>query len=635
MSFKYKAVQNIMPNNYSSDDAKNSLPMSNSASAQDRSQRNVPETPQTPSLAGVALPETGARSNPRRLAPGMVLSNDRYKIEKLIASGGMGAVYRALDTRFDRPCAIKEMLDEFQAESERAQAVEWFTREATFLLDLNHPCIPRVRDFFVELGRHYLVMDFIDGHTLADMLELEGNVVGVNGARGVAEADARSWAKQVCSVLQYLHTQSPPVIFRDLKPSNIMVTKRGEVKLIDFGIARTFQSQRQATVIMTLGYAPPEQLHAMPEPRSDIYALGATIHRLLTRHDAVNNKPNIFAFPPVRSLRPDVSVGFEQVLIKALAPNLDQRWASAEEMERALSALPPLAANPLPVTVASGQIGMKGVPQGAQSTPHPALTPNQPVSGANLAATPAASAQSGAASVSTTGPVAQHITAALGYLAAVPPQINLAYEAVKWAHGMDPNNALVHKIFGMIFARRTPPQTDLALQAYNRSLQLNANDAETHKLIGDVWFFLRQNPLQAIPSYIQALRLNVNDFDSHDRLGQCFDKTSQFESAIREYQEALRLAPLQPEIVRLRLQFALGQVALRINQLAIAEHAFVQVLILNAADHQARFLLSQVYERENKLDEAFTQCTFVINGPMGSSPAVRQMYTGLKNRLGR
>ncbi len=595
----------------------------------------MPETPQTPSFARVALPETGARSNPRRLAPGMVLSNDRYKIEKLIASGGMGAVYRAVDTRFNRPCAVKEMLDEFQAESERAQAVEWFEREATLLLDLNHPCIPRVRDFFVEHGRHYLVMDFIDGYTLSDVLELEGNVAGVNGARGVAEADARSWAKQVCNVLQYLHTQSPPIIFRDLKPSNIMVTKRGEIKLIDFGIARTFQSQRQATVIMTLGYAPPEQLHAMPEPRSDIYALGATLHRLLTRHDAVNNKPNIFAFPPVRSLRPDVSVAFEQILMKALAPNVDQRWSSAEEMERALSALPPVTANPLPVTGASGQIGMKGaLPNMA---PRPVPTPNRPVSG--LGATPAARAQSGAstpsAATTNTGPVGQHIAAALGYLAAVPPQVNLAYEAVKWAHGVDPNNALVHKIFGMVFARRTPPQPELALQAYNRSLQLNANDAETHKLVGDVWFFLRQNPLQAIPAYIQALRQNANDFDSHDRLGQCFDKTSQFESAVREYQEALRLASSQPEIVRLRLQFALGQVALRINQLSVAEHAFVQVLILNAADHQARFLLSQVYERENKLDEAFTQCAFVINGPLGSSPAVRQMYAGLKNRLGR
>jgi serine/threonine protein kinase len=612
-----------MANNYSSDGSKNSLPMSNSASGQS----DVPEIPQTPPSTKGALPETGLSGGPRRLAPGMLLSNDRYKIEKLLASGGMGAVYRSLDTRFNRPCAVKEMLDEFRSDSERAQAVEWFSREATFLLELNHPCIPRVRDFFVESSRHYLVMDFIDGHTLADMLELEGNVAGVNGARGVAEADARSWAFQVCGVLRYLHTLSPPIIFRDLKPSNIMVTKRGEVKLIDFGIARTFQSQHQATVIMTLGYAPPEQLHAMPEPRSDLYALGATIHRLLTRHDAVNNKPNIFAFPPVRSLRPDLSPGFEHVIMKALAPGLDQRWSSAEEMERALGALPPLSAHAstLPMTSPASLGGIQPL--------RPALTPNRPVSapgstnGSQGGKTPAVA--------TTTGPVSQYITIALGHLASVPPQINAAYEAVKWAHGMDPNNALVHKIFGMVFSRRTPPQPDLALKAYERSLQLNANDAETHKLVGDIWFFLRQNPQQAVSAYIQALRLNTNDFDSHDRLGQCFDKTSQFESAMREYQEALRLATSQPEIVRLRLLFALGQVALRTNQLPVAEHAFVQVLILNAADHQARFLLSQVYERENKLEEAFTQCNYVINGPMGNSPAVRQMYTSLKNRLGR
>lgn len=609
-----------MANNYSFDGSKNLLPMSNSASGQS----DVPETPQTPPSSRGALPDTGGGL--RRLAPGMTLSNDRYKIEKLLASGGMGAVYRAMDTRFNRPCAVKEMLDEFRSESERAQAVEWFSREATFLLDLNHPCIPRVRDFFVESSRHYLVMDLIDGNTLADMLELEGNVAGVNGARGVAEADARNWTIQVCGVLRYLHTMSPPIIFRDLKPSNIMVTKRGEIKLIDFGIARTFQSQHQATVIMTIGYAPPEQLHAMPEPRSDLYALGATMHRLLTRHDAVNNKPNIFSFPPVRSLRPDISAGFEQVIMKALIPDLEQRWSSAEEMERALSALPPLSATALPTAMPIGGAGISGFQR-------PALTPNRSASGPG----PTSNVQSGhtPAVVTTTGPVGQYITSALGYLAATPPQINAAYDAVKWAHGMEPNNALVHKIFGMVFSRRTPPQADLALKAYDRSLQLNAHDAETHKLVGDVWFFLRQTPQQAIPAYIQALRLNPGDFDAHDRLGQCFDKTSQFESAVREYQEALRLATSQPELVRLRLLFALGQVALRTNQLPVAEHAFVQVLILNAADHQARFLLSQVYERENKLDEAFTQCTYVINGPMGNSPAVRQMYTSLKNRLGR
>src|SRR5436853_3493031 len=288
----------------------------------------------------------GSGGNQRRLAPGTELSGARYKIERLVAAGGMGAVYRAIDTRFHRPCAVKEMLDEFQNESERAQAVEWFEREANLLLDLNHQCIPHVRDFFIEQGRHYLVMDFIEGRTLGDVLERDGNVVGVNGASGVPEERARLWARQICSVLAYLHSQTPPIIFRDLKPSNIMVTGRDEIKLIDFGIARTFQTQRQSTIIMTLGYAPPEQLHGMAEPRSDIYALGATLHRMLTRHDAANNKPSIFSFPPLRTLRPDISPAFEQVVIKALSPSLEQRWVGAAEMERALLTLPPITVVP-------------------------------------------------------------------------------------------------------------------------------------------------------------------------------------------------------------------------------------------------------------------------------------------------
>ncbi|GLV58700.1 hypothetical protein KDH_55300 [Dictyobacter sp. S3.2.2.5] len=613
-----------MSNNYSSD-SEHVLPVSGVQSGQSGVQNNAPDKVphgDTPSSASASVPETEGKVVPRRLASGTVLSGSRYKIDKLIASGGMGAVYRAIDTRFNRPCAVKEMLDEFNNETERAQAVEWFSREATLLLDLNHPCIPRVRDFFAENGRNYLVMDFIDGHTLAEILDLEGNVIGVNGARGVTEARARSWMRQVSSVLSYLHSQNPPIIFRDLKPSNIMVTNRDEVKLIDFGIARTFQSQRQATVIMTLGYAPPEQLHGMPEPRSDIYALGATIHRLLTRHDAVNNKPNAFAFPAVRLLRPDLSPAFEQVVMKSLAPQLNFRWSSAAELERALINLPPITVVPPLASPTSGRGNEvnSGQQQGAPLTPgihvsSPNLTPVRPVS------SPMA------------GPAAQHITTAMGHLSA--SRIEAAHDSVKWAHSLEPQNAVVHKIFGQVFARRTPPQPDLALQAYNRSLQLNPNDAETHKLIGDIWYFLRQNPFQAIPAYTQSLRLNAQDLEAHDRLGQCFEKTNQVELAIREYQEAVRLAPTQPALLRLRLYFSLGQLAMRANQWSVAENAFVQVLILDAAEPRARFLLSQVYEREGKLEDAFRECGYVINGPLGSTPAVQQLYFNLKNRLGR
>ena len=565
---------------------------------------SVPPSEQEQQVTPGTPPSGAGHGGHRRLPPGTQLSTGRYSIEKLLAAGGMGAVYRAIDTRFNRPCAVKEMLDDFQNETELNQAVEWFRREATLLLDLNHPCIPRVRDFFLEQDKHYLVMDFIDGRTLGELLEKEGNVPGLNGARGVSEARARSWAQQICSVLGYLHRQNPPVIFRDLKPSNIMVTERDEVKLIDFGIARTFQSQRQSTIIMTIGYAPPEQLHGMPEPRSDIYALGATLHRLLTHHDAANNKPSIFSFPAVRSLRPDISPAFDQVIMKALAPNLEQRWSSAAEMERAIINLPPVSARtPGPISPPY---------QPAQPIPNP-QTPSSPQTNINAGGI--------------TGPGGAFIRAAQDHLNA--GRLDAAYASIQQAHAVEPNNSLVHKIFGQVFARRLPPAPDLALQAYNHSLQINPNDAETHKLVGDLYLFLRRQPAQAVQPYTQSLRLNTNNFEAHQRLAKCYEEMNQLEPALREYQEAARLAPKRPEI-----HYAVGQLAWRLNQLLVAERAFVQVLTINPADHQTRFLLSQVYERESKFDDALRECSYVV-GAMPGNSAAQAMLQRLRIQLRR
>lgn len=555
------------------------------------SSRSVPEPGSAP---GSSAPETGeAHGNQRRIAPGTMLSDGRYQIEKLIASGGMGAVYKANDTRFNRPCAVKEMLDEFRTEAERAQAFEWFRREATLLLDLNHPCIPRVRDFFGE-SRHYLVMDFIEGCTLQEALEKESNVMGVNGASGVTEAHARHWAKQICSVLSYLHSQSPPIIFRDLKPSNIMVTGRDEIKLIDFGIARTFQSQRQSTIIMTVGYAPLEQLQGMAEPRSDIYALGATLHRLLTRHDPVNNKPSIFSFPIVRALRPDVSPAFDQVIMKALEPDLAKRWSSAAEMEKAIINLPaPSAGSAVVVMSPQGQAALPG--SKTPAVPH-----------------------------GTSGPGGGFITAAQGLISS--NRVEEAYNAVRQAHTLEPNNAMVHRIFGQVFARRRPPMIEQAHQAYSRSLQLNANDAETHKLIGDVYLYLQKQPLTAIPCYTQSLRLNPNDAEAHLGLGTCYEETNQLEAALREFQEAGRLAPKQA-----RYATREGQLAMRLQQHPVAERAFVAALKINPADSWTRYLLSQVYENEGKLLDAERECSYV----MVAVPEARIALQRIRSRLGR
>lgn len=576
--------------------------------------------PQSGPVSPTPSTDGGAQAR-RRLLPDTELSDGRYRIERLIAAGGMGAVYRAIDKRFNRPCAVKEMLDDFTAEAERAQSVEWFRREATLLLDLSHQCIPRVRDFFTQDGRYYLVMDFIEGRTLSEILEKEGTVIGVNGARGVPEARARSWAIQLCDVLGYLHRQNPPIIFRDLKPSNIMVTGQDEIKLIDFGIARSFQSQGQATIIMTVGYAPPEQLHGMPEPRSDIYSLGATLHRVLTCHDAANNKPTIFSFPPVRSLRPDLSVGFEQILMKALAYTPNQRWQSCDEMARALRNLPPVTATP----VVSAPLG-SGQHFAGRQTPS---GPQNPPSGGSGGYVPS----SGPVTTGTTGPGGQFITAALGHMAA--GRIEEAYMATRQACGIEPNNALVHKLFGQVFARRRPPQVDQAIRAYAHSIELDPNDAETHKLMGDIWLYLRPQPYQAIPHYTRSVSLNPRDHETHFRLGLCYEKTNQLEPALKAYQEALNLVPKQPPQMMGHYGQMLGRLAMRMQRYPVAEHGFVQALIANPADHNTRFLLSQVYEAEQKLEDAFRECSYVL-GPLGSmNPAVAQMYQRLRARLGR
>jgi outer membrane protein assembly factor BamB/tRNA A-37 threonylcarbamoyl transferase component Bud32 len=273
------------------------------------------------------------------LAPNTVLQN-RYAIENVLGIGGMSVVYRGRDLRFKevvRSCAIKEMYQRSPDSQTRMLSLQFFEREAGMLATLSHPAIPKVYDFFEENTHMYLVLELINGPDLETVLE--------HAEGPLKEEDVGNWAVQICDVLSYLHGHEPePIVFRDMKPSNIVLTDENRIVLVDFGIARLVDTtNRKGTMIGTEGYASPEQFRGIAGPASDIYSLGATLHQLLTCSDPRGETPFTFHERPIRALNPSVSPEMEAVVMQALEYDIDARWASAEEFKQALMSVPGVA----------------------------------------------------------------------------------------------------------------------------------------------------------------------------------------------------------------------------------------------------------------------------------------------------
>ncbi|MER3632118.1 MAG: hypothetical protein C4325_08120 [Blastocatellia bacterium] len=270
--------------------------------------------------------------------PEGTLLNNRYEIIRKIGGGGMGAVYLASDNNLGGVLrAVKEMVQSHIEEDQQEKAVNDFKRESMILSTLDHPSIPTIYDYFFDAdeGRFYLVMKYISGGDLASKLRsaLEGRI---------DELTVTEWAIQITDVLNYLHNQPTTIVYRDLKPSNIMLDgNTGRIMLIDFGIARsiTQKEEKGVTAVGTMGYAPPELFSGNVEPRSDIYSLGSTMFHLLTGADPQSNPLLIFDFqknPRPRQINPRLSDQIERILMRAVEYNAESRFSSAAEMKAVL-----------------------------------------------------------------------------------------------------------------------------------------------------------------------------------------------------------------------------------------------------------------------------------------------------------
>jgi serine/threonine protein kinase len=266
-----------------------------------------------------------------------ILLQNRYRIDRKIGQGGMGAVYIATDERFGSIVAIKET---FFADQQFGKA---FEREARLLNNLKHPALPRVSDHFVDENGQFLVMEYIDGNDLSEMME--------GGNKPFPLADVKDWADQLLDALDYLHSQETPVIHRDIKPQNLKLTPRGKIILLDFGLAKgnptdaNHQTAAKSVFGYSRNYASLEQIQGTgTEPRSDLYALGATLYHLatgtppedaLTRAmDVLSNKPD--SLKSAREVEPSITEQFSNVLQLAMDLNAGNRPVSASVMREML-----------------------------------------------------------------------------------------------------------------------------------------------------------------------------------------------------------------------------------------------------------------------------------------------------------
>ena len=279
------------------------------------------------------------------LERGTILRN-RYRIVQPIGQGGMGSVYLAEDLRLEgRKCAVKAVRIDPTSDQEVINELQHqFSREASILARLDHPNLPKVSDYFTEVDQDYLVMDFVSGKDLKEIVD-----EARRNNRFLTETEVLNWARQLCDALDYMHNQDTPVLHRDIKPSNIKLTPSGLIKLVDFGLVKVLvkDDSRTVTVLQgrgTAAYTPLEQYgedDTHTDARSDIYSLGATLYHLLTNQPPAEAKQRFLkpeTLVPPRALNPAISEPVERGIISAISMHPDDRPRNVAEFRDQLFA---------------------------------------------------------------------------------------------------------------------------------------------------------------------------------------------------------------------------------------------------------------------------------------------------------